>query len=223
MTDASALELWNLIRVVKNGLGQPNSDLQLISRILSVDGTKRRISPKGCSIIARITIVCEMPGITCKNFTNVTLPYSFHVDGDCLAVVAIARRPTWGCTLQFPEWNRISPEVGWRRGNIFALRTGTDLEEKTITNKSVLVSLCCITVRRFCSFLIFLLKLSMMDTFFYKGNSFWIYLQRSIGKLRGGLDKGGEIPAWYCHRAIASDWITLEIKCGLAFTRRMKW
>jgi 3-hydroxymyristoyl/3-hydroxydecanoyl-(acyl carrier protein) dehydratase len=167
---------------------QPNSDLQLISRILSVDGTKGDFS-KDVPIIAEYDVPEE--AWYYQQNSNITMPYSMLME--------IALQPCGllgaylGSTLQFPEKDLYLRNLDGD-GETFALPTGTDFRGKTITNKSILVSSIAHggTILQRYTF-----ELSVEGHLFYKGNSSFGFFTAEALAAQAGLDKGAEIPAWY--------------------------
>ena len=167
---------------------QPNSDLQLISRILSVDGTKGDFS-KDVPIIAEYDVP-EDAWYYLQN-SNVTMPYSMLME--------IALQPCGllgaylGSTLQFPEKDLYLRNLDGD-GETFDLPTGTDFRAKTITNKSILTSSIAHggTILQRYTF-----ELSIDGHIFYKGNSSFGFFTAEALAAQAGLDKGAEIPAWY--------------------------
>ncbi|MFT5914694.1 MAG: PfaB family protein [Bacteroidia bacterium] len=167
---------------------QPNSDLQLISRILSVDGTKGDFS-KHVPIIAEYDVP-EDAWYYLQNST-ITMPYSMLME--------IALQPCGllgaylGSTLQFPDKDLYLRNLDGD-GETFALPTGTDFRGKTITNKSVLVSSIAHggTILQRYTF-----ELSVDGHLFYKGNSSFGFFTAEALAAQAGLDKGAEVPAWY--------------------------
>jgi len=182
---------------------QPNSDLQLISRILSVDGTKGDFS-KDVPIIAEYDVP-EDAWYYLQN-SNITMPYSMLME--------IALQPCgllgayMGSTLQFPEKDLYLRNLDGD-GETFALPTGTDFRGKTITNKSVLVSSVAYgeTILQRYTF-----ELSIDGHLFYKGNSSFGFFTAEALAAQGGLDKGGEIPAWYITEQLqATDYMRIKL------------
>jgi PfaB family protein len=182
---------------------QPNSDLQLISRILSVDGSKGDFS-KEVPIIAEYDVP-EDAWYYLQN-SNVTMPYSMLME--------IALQPCgllgayMGSTLQFPEKDLYLRNLDGD-GETFALPTGTDFRGKTITNKSVLVSSVAYgeTILQRYTF-----ELSIDGHLFYKGNSSFGFFTAEALAAQGGLDKGGEIPAWYITEQLqATDYMRIKL------------
>lgn len=167
---------------------QPNSDLQLISRILSVDGTKGDFS-KDVPILAEYDVPED--AWYYQHNANNTMPYSMLME--------IALQPCGllgaylGSTLQFPEKDLYLRNLDGD-GQTFDLPMGTDFRGKTITNKSVLVSSIAHggTILQRYTF-----ELSVDGHLFYKGNSSFGFFSAEALAAQAGLDKGAEIPAWY--------------------------
>jgi 3-hydroxymyristoyl/3-hydroxydecanoyl-(acyl carrier protein) dehydratase len=182
---------------------QPNSDLQLISRILSVDGSKGDFS-KDVPIIAEYDVP-EDAWYYLQN-SNLTMPYSMLME--------IALQPCgllgayMGSTLQFPEKDLYLRNLDGD-GETFALPTGTDFRGKTITNKSVLVSSVAYgeTILQRYTF-----ELSIDGHLFYKGNSSFGFFTAKALAAQNGLDKGGEVPAWYITEQLkATDYMRVKL------------
>jgi 3-hydroxymyristoyl/3-hydroxydecanoyl-(acyl carrier protein) dehydratase len=182
---------------------QPNSDLQLISRILTVDGTKGDFS-KDVPIIAEYDVP-EDAWYYLQN-SNVTMPYSMLME--------IALQPCgllgayMGSTLQFPEMDLYLRNLDGD-GETFTLPTGTDFRGKTITNKSVLVSSVAYgeTILQRYTF-----ELSIDGHLFYKGNSSFGFFTAKALAVQNGLDKGGEVPAWYITEQLqATDYMRIKL------------
>jgi 3-hydroxymyristoyl/3-hydroxydecanoyl-(acyl carrier protein) dehydratase len=167
---------------------QPNSDLQLISRVLSVDGTKGDFS-KDVTIIAEYDVPKD--AWYYQQNSTVTMPYSMLME--------IALQPCgllgayMGSTLEFPDKDLYLRNLDGD-GETFALPVGTDFRGKTITNKSVLISSIAYgeTILQRYTF-----ELSIDGHLFYKGNSSFGFFTVEALAAQGGLDKGGEVPAWY--------------------------
>ena len=113
---------------------QPNTDLQLISRILKVDGNRGDFS-KPSTIYAEYDV--PQDAWYYQQNSYVTMPYSILME--------IALQPCGllgaylGSTLQFPDKNLYFRNLDGD-GESFDLPNGTDFRGKTIANKSVLVS-----------------------------------------------------------------------------------
>lgn len=182
---------------------QPNSDLQLISRILSVDGTKGDFS-KDVPIIAEYDVPRD--AWYYEQNSNPTMPYSMLME--------IALQPCGllgaylGSTLQFPEKDLYLRNLDGD-GETFALPSGTDFRGKTITNKSVLVSSIAHggTILQRYTF-----ELSVDGHLFYKGNSSFGFFSAEALAAQAGLDKGAEIPAWYVSEQLQrSDYMKIKL------------
>ncbi|GAB5552552.1 MAG: hypothetical protein Sapg2KO_21430 [Saprospiraceae bacterium] len=182
---------------------QPNSDLQLISRILSVDGTKGDFS-KDVPIIAEYDVPTK--AWYYEQNSNPTMPYSMLME--------IALQPCGllgaylGSTLQFPEKDLYLRNLDGD-GETFALPSGTDFRGKTITNKSVLVSSIAHggTILQRYTF-----ELSVDGHLFYKGNSSFGFFSAEALAAQAGLDKGAEIPAWYISEQLQrSDYMKIKL------------
>ena len=167
---------------------QPNTDLQLISRVLKVEGNKGDFS--NTSTIYTEYDVPTTPWYYQQN-SNTTLPYS--------VLMEIALQPCGllgaylGSTLQFPDTDLYLRNLDGD-GEMFDLPEGTDFRGKTIHNKSVLVSSIAHggTILQRYTF-----ELSIEGQVFYKGSSAFGFFPQEALASQVGLDKGQEIPAWY--------------------------
>jgi 3-hydroxymyristoyl/3-hydroxydecanoyl-(acyl carrier protein) dehydratase len=113
-----------------------------------------------------------------------------------------------GSTLQFPEKDLYLRNLDGD-GETFALPTGTDFRGKTITNKSVLVSSVAYgeTILQRYTF-----ELSIDGHLFYKGNSSFGFFTAKALAAQNGLDKGGEVPAWYITEQLkATDYMRVKL------------
>ncbi|MDA7501967.1 hypothetical protein N8482_01700 [Chitinophagales bacterium] len=182
---------------------QPNSDLQLISRILSVDGTKGDLS-KEVPILAEYDVP-ENAWYYLQN-SHVTMPYSILME--------IALQPCGllgaylGSTLQFPDKDLYLRNLDGD-GETFALPQGTDFRGKTITNKSVLTSSIAHggTILQRYTF-----ELSIDGHLFYKGNSSFGFFSKEALAAQAGLDKGTQVPAWYVSEQLQpSDYMQIKL------------
>ncbi|MCG8329227.1 MAG: PfaB family protein [Chitinophagales bacterium] len=182
---------------------QPNTDLQLISRVVSIDGTRGDFS-KNVPVIAEYDVP-EDAWYYQQN-SNVTMPYSILME--------IALQPCGllgaylGSTLQFPEKDLFLRNLDGD-GETFALPTGTDFRGKTITNKSTLVSSIAHggTILQRYTF-----ELSVDGHLFYKGNSSFGFFTSEALAGQVGLDKGEEVPAWYISEGLQrSDYMTIKL------------
>ena len=182
---------------------QPNSDLQLISRVLKVDG-KRGDFSNNPTIYAEYDVP-ENPWYYEQN-SNVSMPYS--------VIMEIALQPCGllgaylGSTLQFPEMDLYLRNLDGD-GESFDLPSGTDFRGKTILNKSVLVSSIAHggTILQRYTF-----ELSIDGQVFYKGNSSFGFFTKEALASQAGLDKGQEIPAWYkTHGLQPKDYMQIKL------------
>lgn len=167
---------------------QPNSDLQLISRVLTVDGTRGQFS-KPSTIVAEYDVPVD--AWYYQQNANITMPYSILME--------IALQPCGllaaylGSTLQFPEVDLYLRNLDGD-GELLDLPQGTDFRGKTITNKSILVSSIAhggTILQRFT------FELSIDGVVFYKGSSSFGFFTSEALASQAGLDKGNEVPAWY--------------------------
>ncbi|MCB0521625.1 MAG: PfaB family protein [Lewinellaceae bacterium] len=182
---------------------QPNSDLQLISRILKVDGTRGDFS-KPSTIFAEYDVPAD--AWYYEQNSNVTMPYSILME--------IALQPCGllgaylGSTLQFPDMDLYLRNLDGD-GELLELPTGTDFRGKTIANKSVLVSSIAHggTILQRYTF-----ELSIDGKVFYKGNSSFGFFTTAALASQAGLDKGAEVPAWYVTEQLApKDYMQIKL------------
>jgi len=167
---------------------QPNTDLQLISRVLRIDGERHHFKQPS-TIIAEYDVP-ENAWYYRQNSTN-TMPYSILME--------IALQPCGllgaylGSTLQFPDKNLYFRNLDGT-GEMLDLPHGTDLRGKTITNKAVLVSSVALggTVLQNYTF-----ELSVDRQVFYKGKSSFGFFPEDALAQQVGLDNGKEVQAWY--------------------------
>lgn len=182
---------------------QPNSDLQLISRIMSVDGSRGDFS-KEVQTIAEYDVPHD--AWYYQQNSNVSMPYSILME--------IALQPCGllgaylGSTLQFPNKDLYLRNLDGE-GETLDLPVGTDLRGKTITNKTVLVSSIAHgdTILQRYTF-----ELSVDGHTFYKGNSsFGFFTAEALGS-QAGLDKGSEVPPWYIAEQLQpSDYMRIKL------------
>ncbi|MFT7588686.1 MAG: 3-hydroxymyristoyl/3-hydroxydecanoyl-(acyl carrier protein) dehydratase, partial [Limisphaerales bacterium] len=182
---------------------QPNSDLQLISRILKIDGQRGDFS-KPSTVYAEYDVPVDAWYYE-QNTTN-TMPYSILME--------IALQPCGllgaylGSTLQFPDMDLYLRNLDGD-GESFDLPNGTDFRGKTIANKSVLSSSIAHggTILQRYTF-----ELSVDGHVFYKGNSSFGFFTKEALASQAGLDKGAEIPAWYITEGLAEkDYMQIKL------------
>lgn len=167
---------------------QPNTDLQLISRVIKVEG-ERLFFKKPSTIYAEYDVPVDAWYYE-QNSTK-TMPYSILME--------IALQPCgllgayMGSTLKFSDKNLFFRNLDGE-GEMFDLPMGTDWRGKTIHNKSVLVSSVSLagTVLQNYTF-----ELSIDGQVFYKGKSSFGFFPGEALAQQVGLDNGTEVPAWY--------------------------
>jgi 3-hydroxymyristoyl/3-hydroxydecanoyl-(acyl carrier protein) dehydratase len=182
---------------------QPNSDLQLISRIINIDGDKGDFS-KVVPIFAEYDVP-KSAWYYLQN-SNVTMPYSI--------IMEIALQPCGilgfylGTTLQLAEKDLYLRNLDGD-GETFALPNGTDFRGKTISNKCVLTSSITYggTILQRYTF-----ELYLENHLFYKGNSSFGFFTAEALAAQTGLDKGAEVPAWYISEKLnTSDYMRISL------------
>lgn len=167
---------------------QPNTDLQLISRVLKVDGERLNFKQPS-TIYAEYDVPVD--AWYYEQNSNVTMPYS--------VLMEIALQPCGllgaylGSTLPFADKNLFFRNLDGT-GEMFDLPFGTDLRGKTIHNKAVLVSSVALggTVLQNYTF-----ELTVDGHLFYKGKSSFGFFPAEALAQQVGLDNGTEVPAWY--------------------------
>jgi len=173
---------------------QPNTDLQVISRILSIDGTRRDFS-KPIPTVAEYDVP-ENAWYYQQN-AHATMPYSILME--------VALQPCglsgayMGSTLDFPDKQLYFRNLDGN-GETFDLPIGTDFKNKTITNHTVLTSSVALggTVLQNYTF-----ELSIDGHVFYKGKSSFGFFPADMLKEQVGLDGGKMIDPWYRREALA--------------------
>ena len=174
---------------------QPNTDLQVITRVLSIDGARGDFS-KPTTCVAEYDVP-ENVWYYDQNSTH-TMPYS--------VLMEIALQPCGlmgaylGSTLQFPDKDLYFRNLDGD-GEMFDLPKtcpeltsgGTDFRGKTITNKAVLKSSIALggTVLQNYTF-----ECSIDGHLFYKGKSSFGFFPADALASQVGLDKGAEVPSW---------------------------
>lgn len=166
---------------------QPNTDLQVISRVLKIDGQRGDFS-KPSTIYAEYDVPQDAWYYEQNNAA--TMPYSILME--------VALQPCGllgaylGSTLQFPDKNLYFRNLDGE-GETFDLPIGTDFRGKTIHNKSVLVSSVALggTVLQNYTF-----ELSVDGHIFYTGKSSFGFFPPEALSAQAGLDKGKEVPSW---------------------------
>ncbi len=166
---------------------QPNTDLQVISRVLKIDGQRGDFT-KPSTIWAEYDVPTN--AWYYEQNATVTMPYSILME--------VALQPCGllgaylGSTLQFAAKNLFFRNLDGE-GEMFDLPTGTDFRGKTIHNKSVLVSSVALggTVLQNYTF-----ELSIDGHVFYKGKSSFGFFPADALASQVGLDNGKEVASW---------------------------
>jgi len=173
---------------------QPNTDLQVISRILSIDGTRMDFS-KPIPTVAEYDVP-ENAWYYTQN-AHPTMPYSILME--------VALQPCglsgayMGSTLEFPD-----KELYFRNldgnGQTFDLPIGTDFRNKVIKNDTVLTSSVSLggTVLQNYTF-----ELSVDGHIFYRGKSSFGFFPADMLKEQVGLDGGKMLDPWFKREALA--------------------
>jgi len=167
---------------------QPNTDLQVITRILSIDGTRGDFS-KPSTCIAEYDVP-EKVWYYDQN-SAYTMPYS--------VLMEIALQPCGlmgaylGSTLQFPDKDLYFRNLDGD-GEMFDLPAGTDFRGKTIHNKAILKSSAALggTVIQNYTF-----ECSVDGHVFYTGKSSFGFFPAEALAAQVGLDNGKNISSWY--------------------------
>jgi PfaB family protein len=167
---------------------QPNTDLQFISRVLKVEGTRGDFS-KPSTIFAEYDVPKDA-WYYVQN-ASVAMPYSIMME--------IALQPCGlvgaylGSTLKFPDQDLYLRNLDGE-GTYFDLPNGTDFRGKTILNKSVLLSsvaLGGVTIQKYTY------ELSIDGKMIYKGASSFGFFTKAALASQVGLDNSKEVEPWY--------------------------
>ncbi len=167
---------------------QPNTDLQLISRVLKIDGERGNFKNPS-TIWAKYDVPHD--AWYYQQNSSTTMPYS--------VLMEIALQPCGllgaylGSTLQFPDQNLYFRNLDGD-GEFLNLPNGTDFRGKTIANKCVMTSSVSLggTILQKYTF-----ELSVDEHVFYKGNSSFGFFPQEALAQQIGLDNGAEVPSWY--------------------------
>jgi len=167
---------------------QPNTDLQLISRIIKIDGERHNFK-QPATIFAEYDVPVD--AWYYQQNAAVTMPYS--------VLMEIALQPCGllgaylGSTLKFPDQNLYFRNLDGE-GIMLDLPEGTDFRGKTICNKAVLASSVALggTILQNYTF-----ECSVDGQVFYKGKSSFGFFPGEALASQVGLDNGKDFPAWY--------------------------
>jgi len=167
---------------------QPNTDLQVISRILKIEGERRNFKQPS---IAYAEYDVPVDAWYYQQNSTITLPYSILME--------IALQPCGllgaylGSTLQFPDQNLYFRNLDGE-GQMLNLPTGTDFRGKTISNKATLASSVALggTILQNYTF-----ECAIDGQVFYKGKSSFGFFPADALASQVGLDNGKEVLPWY--------------------------
>ena len=167
---------------------QPNTDLQVISRIVKIEGERHNF--KKPAICYAEYDVPKDAWYYQQNASN-TMPYS--------VLMEIALQPCGllgaylGSTLPFADKNLFFRNLDGT-GEMLDLPNGTDFRGKTITNKATLTSSVALggTVLQNYTF-----ECAVDGHIFYKGKSSFGFFPGEALASQVGLDNGQDFPAWY--------------------------
>ena len=182
---------------------QPNTDLQVISRIISVDGTRKDFS-KPSKIHAEYDV--PVNAWYYEQNSAATMPYSILME--------IALQPCGllgaylGSTLQFSDENLYFRNLDGN-GEMFDLPNGTDFRGKTITNHAALTSSVALggTILQNYTF-----ECSIDGHVFYKGKSSFGFFPGEMLATQVGLDGGKNVDAWYVANNLQkSDYMQIKL------------
>ena len=182
---------------------QPNTDLQVISRILKIDG-ERHFFKKPSTCYAEYDVPVD--AWYYEQNSAVTMPYS--------VLMEIALQPCGllgaylGSTLKFPDKNLYFRNLDGT-GEMFDLPTGTDFRGKTISNKAVLASSVALggTILQNYTF-----ECSIDGHVFYKGKSSFGFFPGEALASQVGLDNGKDFPAWYVSEGLnTQDYMQIKL------------
>lgn len=167
---------------------QPNTDLQLISRVLKIDGERHNFK-KPSTIYAEYDV--PKNAWYYEQNSNMTMPYSILME---IALQPCGLLGAWlGSTLKFADKNLYFRNLDGD-GELLSLNLGADFRGKTISNKAVLVSSVALggTILQNYTF-----ECSVDGEVFYKGKSSFGFFPGEALAQQVGLDNGKVIPAWY--------------------------
>ena len=182
---------------------QPNTDLQLISRVLRIEGERLNFK-RPSTIYAEYDV--PVNAWYYQQNASATMPYSILME--------IALQPCGllgaylGSTLPFADKNLFFRNLDGT-GELLELPMGTDWRGKTIHNKAVLVSSVALggTVLQNYTF-----ELSIDEQVFYKGKSSFGFFPADALAQQVGLDNGKAVAPWYQQQNLApKDYIRINL------------
>ncbi|MEM8907107.1 MAG: PfaB family protein, partial [Bacteroidota bacterium] len=182
---------------------QPNTDLQLISRILRIDGNRHQFK-KPSTVYAEYDVPQQAWYYEQNNY--LTMPYSILME---IALQPCGLLGAWlGSTLQFPEQNLYFRNLDGT-GEMLDLPMGTDFRGKTIHNKAVLVSSVALggTILQNYTF-----ECSIDGQVFYRGKSSFGFFPGEALASQVGLDNGQTVAPWYQRQGLQpSDYMQIKL------------
>ncbi|HHS96163.1 MAG TPA: PfaB family protein, partial [Phaeodactylibacter sp.] len=166
---------------------QPNGDLQLISRVLRVEG--KRFDFSTTPIYSEYDVPTD--AWYYQQNAHLTMPYA--------VIMEIGLQPCGllgaylGSTLLFPEKDLYLRNLDGD-GELMDLPNGTDFRGKTIEHKAVLVSSIAHggTILQRYTF-----ECAVDGRVFFKGSASFGFFEKEALEAQAGLDKGESVPAWY--------------------------
>jgi PfaB family protein len=167
---------------------QPNTDLQVVSRVIKIDGARFDFS-KPTNIWTEYDVPQDVWYY--KQNASMTVPYAILME--------IALQPCGllgaylGSTLLFPDKDLYLRNLDGD-GELLELPAGTDFRGKVVKNKSTLTSSTSLggyVIQKY------LFEVSVDEQVFYKGFSSFGFFPKEALAQQVGLDKGEDIPAWY--------------------------
>ncbi|MEM9820063.1 MAG: PfaB family protein, partial [Bacteroidota bacterium] len=174
---------------------QPNTDLQLISRILKIDGQRHQFKQPS-TIYAEYDV--PQNAWYYEQNSSLTMPYSVLME---IALQPCGLLGAWlGSTLQFPEQNLYFRNLDGT-GEMLELPAGTDFRGKTISNKAVLASSVALggTILQNYTF-----ECSVDGQVFYRGKSSFGFFPGEALASQVGLDNGQSVAPWYRQQGLSS-------------------
>lgn len=181
---------------------QPNTDLQFISRVVSVNGQRHHFNNKP-------SIICEYDVPVAPWFytesSSPGIPYSVLME---IALQPCGMLATWlGSSFVYPD-----KEVFFRNlDGEGTLSKNIDVRSKTIINKAVLTSH---TVYEGNIIQKFTFEMMCNGEVFYKGTAAFGFFPKSSLVNQVGLDKGEEMPAWFQTAPKATGMVQLDLTTG---------
>ena len=182
---------------------QPNTDLQMISRVLRIEGERHKLDNKPA-----IYTEYDVPDSVWYYDDNasITMPYSILME---IALQPCGLLGAWlGSTLQFPDDDLCFRNLDGN-GILHPFPTGTDFRNAVISNKSVLVSSVALggTVLQNYTF-----EVSIDGQMIYEGKAAFGFFPPEQLKSQIGLDNGKYLPPWFEQEGLVpSDYMQIKL------------